>query len=107
MELSIQISDNAYQRLVSTGCRIQGSIGLVSPTVGNFNEYVRHKDKEKERRYIRLRHGRISVDPQHVRLTLRISLDESGIIPAETLEDESREASDFVDDVLAMIERYH
>ena len=35
----------------------------------------------------------------HVRLTLRIALDEADITPADVLIDESRQASDFVDRV--------
>ena len=37
MEIKVQISDKAYGRLMSSGSRIQGTIGLVSPTEGNFN----------------------------------------------------------------------
>lgn len=46
MELTIQLSDKIYERLLSTGSRIQGTIGLTSPHVGNFNEHVRHTDAD-------------------------------------------------------------
>lgn len=110
MELKIQISDNTYQRLLSSGSRVQGTIGLVNPNEGNFNEHIRHTDTNggsDNSKYIRLRHGRVSVNSKRVRFTLHIALDEAGIIPSEAIEDESREAGYFVDDALDTIERYH
>lgn len=101
MEIRLQISDNAYQRLASLGGRIQGTIGLVNPTEGNFNEHIRHTDDGGDgAKYIRLRHGRVSVNPKGVRLSLRIDLDEADICPSEVIENESRQAGDFVDDTL-------
>lgn len=108
MKLMIQISDKAYEQLISSGSRLQGTIGLVSPHEGNFNEHNRHgvMTGERDYRYIRLRHGRASVDGRQVRLSLRIDLDESDVVPSEAIERESREASDFVDDALEAIEPY-
>ena len=62
MNINLQISDSAYQRLVSSGSRIQGTVG----------------------------------DTQ-VRLTLRIGLDEVDVIPSQVIEDESKEASAFIE----------
>ncbi|WP_456088148.1 hypothetical protein [Parabacteroides sp.] len=107
MELKIQIPDSTYRRMVDRRCRVQGSIGLVTPEEGNFNEHVRRDAESAGSKYVRLRHGRVSVNDKRVRLTLHVSLDESGVIPSEAIEDESREASGFVDDVLDTIERYH
>lgn len=76
--------------------RIEGSIALVSPTEGNFNEYRRWREKPKTR-YMRLPHGRVSVNGENVRLTLRIAADETNIIPSQIILDESGQASDFVD----------
>ena len=92
MKLMIQISDKAYERLISSGSRLQGTIGLVSPHEGNFNEHNRHgvMTGERDYRYIRLRHGRASVDGRQVRLSLRIDLDESDVVPSEAIERESR-----------------
>lgn len=105
MELTIQLSDKIYERLLSTGSRIQGTIGLTSPHVGNFNEHVRHTDADGGigSRYIRLRHGRATVNEKRVCLSLRISLDEANVIPSEAIEVESRQASNFVDEALYLI----
>lgn len=100
MNITIQLSDHAYQQLLSSGRRLQGTIGLVNPNEGNFNEHIRHTDTNGgsyNSKYIRLRHGLVSVNPKRVRFTLQIALDEAGIIPSEAIEDESREASCFVD----------
>ena len=99
MEIKVQISDKAYGRLMSSGSRIQGTIGLVSPTEGNFNEHMRWTPAPGTK-YIKLRHGRASVGSERVRLTLNIALDEAGIIPSDAITDESRQASDFVDNAL-------
>ena len=98
MNINLQISDSTYQRLVSGGGRLRGSIGLVSPTEGNFNEHAKYTPQPGNK-YIKLRHGRASVGDTQVRLTLRIALDEADIVPAQTIEEESRQASAFVDNV--------
>ena len=100
MIIQLQLSDKTYERLLASGSRLQGTIGLVNPNEGNFNEHVRHTSVGNgDYKYIRLRHGRASVDPKRVRLALNISLDEADITPADILMDESRQASDFVDRV--------
>ena len=100
MIIQLQLSDKTYERLLASGSRLQGTIGLVSPNEGNFNEHVRHTSNGNgDYKYIRLRHGRASVGPKRVRLALNIALDETGITPADILMDESRQASDFVDHV--------
>lgn len=96
MEIRLQISDAAYQRLVSTGSRMQGTIGLVNSTEGNFNEHMR-RPAPKDERYIRLPHGRVCVDKHRARLVLRVDFDETDIIPAQAITDEANEASDFVE----------
>ena len=87
MNINLQIPDSTYQRLVSGGCRLRGSIGLVSPTEGNFNEHAKCAPRPGHK-YIKLRHGRASVGDTQVRLTLRIALDEADIVPAQTIEEE-------------------
>lgn len=98
MLVNIQIPDNTYQRLMATGSRVQGTIGLVNPTEGNFNEHNKTRPTPGTK-YIRLRHGRASVGEANVRLTLRVGLDEADAIPSEVLIEESRLASDFVDNL--------
>lgn len=106
MEITIQINDKVYQRLMAVGGRVQGTIGLVSPTAGNFNEHARRREASGGM-YKKLRHGRVSVNERRVNLTLRVRLDEDRILPAEAIEVESRQAGAFVDDCLEHIERYH
>ena len=60
MNITLQLSDTAYQRLVSTGSRIQGTIGLINPMEGNFSEHRKGQAKPGTRS-IKLRHGRASV----------------------------------------------
>lgn len=60
MTINLQISDTVYRRLLAGHGRIQGTIGLVSPTEGNFNEHVRQAPVPGTK-YIKLRHGRASV----------------------------------------------
>ena len=104
MNITLQISDSAYQRLVSTGSRIQGTIGLINPTEGNFSEHRKSgarpgtkSIKLRHTKSIKLRHGRASVGGTQVRLTLRIGLDEADVIPSQVIEDESKEASAFIE----------
>ena len=100
MIIQLQLSDKAYEHLLASGSRLQGTIGLVNPNEGNFNEHARHASNGNgDYKYIRLRHGRASVDQNRVRLALNISLDEADITPADVLIAESRQASDFVDRV--------
>ena len=99
MTINLQISDTAYRRLLAGHGRIQGTIGLVSPTEGNFNEHARQAPTPGTK-YIKLRHGRASVGNERVRLTHNIGRDETGIIPSDAITDESRQASDFVDSAL-------
>ena len=75
-----------------------GTIGLISPLEGNFNEHNKGACPASAK-FIRLPHGRASVGEKQVRLTLRIDVDETDIVPADVLLDESRQASDFVDRV--------
>ena len=85
MNVKIQLSDEAYKTLVNGNGRLEGSLGLVSPTEGNFNAYRRSASRPGSK-YIKLPHG-------------RIALDEADIVPADAIMDESRQASDFVDRV--------
>ena len=95
MYIKIQISDATYASLLNGTSRIQGSIGLVNPTEGNFNAHRRWRPKPGTQ-YMKLPHGRISVTDEDVRMNLRISRDEMVDAPQAIL-DEGIEASSFVE----------
>ena len=95
MYIKIQISDATYASLLNGTSRIQGSIGLVNPTEGNFNAHRRWRAKPGTQ-YMKLPHGRISVTDEDVRMNLRISRDEMVDAPQAIL-DEGIEASSFVE----------
>ena len=85
MYIKVQISDELYKALVAGGKRKRGSIALVSP---------------KERKFIKLPHGRASVGSKDVRLHLCIDRKECDVMPASVIVSESAKASVFVDQVM-------
>ena len=95
MNVNIQINDADYASLLNGSSRIQGSIGLVSPTEGNFNAHRRTRTKPGTQ-YMRLPHGKISVCDDNVRMHLCISRDEMVDAPQAIL-GESIDASNFVE----------
>ena len=95
MYIKIQISDATYASLLNGNNRIQGSIGLVNPTEGNFNEHRRWKPKPGTH-YMKLPHGKVSVNDDRVRMNLCISRDEMVDAPQAIL-GESIDASNFVE----------
>ena len=95
MNVNIQIIDADYASLLNGSSRIQGSIGLVSPTEGNFNAHRRTRTKPGTQ-YMRLPHGKISVSDDNVRMHLCISRDEMVDAPQAIL-GESIDASNFVE----------
>lgn len=95
MFIKIQINDATYASLLNGTSRIQGSIGLVNPTEGNFNAHRRYRPKPGTQ-YMRLPHGRVSVNDEKIRMHLCIARDEWVDVPQAIL-DESEEASDFVE----------
>lgn len=98
----IQISDTVYAQLLNGSTRIKGSIGLVNPQTGNFNAYRRRICSEPDTRYLKLPHGRITVTDENVRMHLLIKRDEC-IIPAQTINEESSLASNFVEFMEEMV----
>ena len=96
MEIKLQISDSVYKALLAGGNRIQGSIGLVSPTEGNFNSHRRSLGERPDTKYIKLPHGKASITEERVSLTLRIDRRETDVVPFEVIDTESCQASDFV-----------
>ena len=95
MNVNIQINDADYASLLNGSSRIQGSIGLVSPTEGNFNAHRRTRSKPGTQ-YMRLPHGKVSVSDDNVRMHLCISRDEMVDAPQAIL-GESIDASNFVE----------
>ena len=95
MNVMIQINDADYASLLNGTSRIQGSIGLVNTTEGNFNAHRRTRPKPGTQ-FMRLPHGKISVSDDDVRMHLRISRDELVDAPQAIL-GESIDASNFVE----------
>ena len=103
MIVKIQISDAVYASLLNGTKRIQGTLALVNPTEGNFNEHQRNWRPQPGTKYMKLPHGRVTVSDENVRMRISINVDEAGIIPSQIILDESEQASDFVD---VMFDRY-
>lgn len=103
MTVNIQISDAVYASLLNGTKRIQGTLALVNPTEGNFNEHRRNWRPQPGTKYMRLPHGRVTVTDESVRMRINISVDEAGIVPSQIILDESGRASDFVD---VMFDKY-
>ena len=98
MEVRIQIADEVYRRMLVSENRVKGSIGLVSPTEGNFNAWKVWTPESSESKMIRLRHGKAYVDSRRTRLMLSIDHTEE-VRPYDVIDQESQQASDFVYDV--------
>ena len=96
MEVRIQISDAVYANLLKGEKRIQGTLGLVNPTEGNFNAHQRTWRPKPGTQYMRLPHGKVSVTDDDVRMHLRISRDEMVNAP-QAIMGESMDASNFVE----------
>ena len=96
MIVKIQISDSVYTQLLNGKKRIQGTLALANPTEGNFNEHRRDWRPKPGTRYMRLPHGRVTVNEEQVRMNLHIRRDES-IIPARAIVAESSIASEFIE----------
>lgn len=99
MTIQLQLPDAVYASLLNGTSRVQGTIALVNPNEGNFNAHHRHQHSV-ERKYIKLPHGRASVNDETVRFTLNIGLDEANIHPGLVILDESLKASDFVNSIM-------
>ena len=96
MFIKIQISDAVYKALLAGQNRIQGTIGLVSPTEGNFNAHHKKAYEHPTMKVMRLPHGRASITEERVSLSLRIDRRECNVLPHQVIDVESQEACDFV-----------
>lgn len=99
MTIRLHISEDAYLHMLETGRRLEGSLGLTGHHEAAFTRYLR-KPRDSRSKYIRLPHGRATVNDKRVSLTMSIDLDEADIIPSLAITDESREASNFVENYL-------
>ena len=99
MEIRLQLSDNVYQQLVASGKRIQGSLGLVSPTEGNFNAHVRHTAMDEDDMTHKMAHGRIRISNRRTSVRLWFDHEQELIDVPLAIEREAREASGFAYDV--------
>ena len=99
MIIQLQLPDAVYASLLNGTARVQGTIALVNPNEGNFNAHQRHTQSPL-RKYIKLPHGRASINNDSVRLSLNISLDEANVHPGIAILDESLRASDFVNNIM-------
>ena len=95
MEVKIQIADSVYTELLNGTCRVRGTIGLVSPKKGNFNAH-RKPSAKPSGRYMKLPHGRVTVNNTDVYLSMKVGLSEMQS-PSYVIEEESRLASGFVE----------
>lgn len=99
MTIQLQLPDAVYASLLNGTARVQGTIALINPNEGNFNVHHRYS-QSAERKYIKLPHGRASINNDSVRLSLNIGLDEANIHPGIAILDESLRASDFVNNIM-------
>ena len=96
MIVNIQISDAVYASLLNGPKRIQGTLALVNPTEGNFNEHNRTWRQKPGTKYMKLPHGRVTVSDENVRMRLCIARDETVDAP-RAIVGESIDASNFVE----------
>ena len=95
MEVKIQIADSVYTELLNGTNRMKGSIALVSPKKGNFSAY-RKSPKKSDAQYMKLPHGRVTVNSTDVYLSMKVGRYEKQS-PTYVIEEESRLASGFVE----------
>ena len=96
MNVTIQISDATYAKLLNGTSRIQGTLALVNPTEGNFDAHNKTWRPKPGTQYMRLPHGKVSVSDDNVRMNLYIRRDEMVDAPQAIL-GESIDASNFVE----------
>ena len=97
MNITVQISEKDYEMLMGSndGRRTRGSLELTSPKRGNFRCY-KTAPEAAGHKYIRLSHGRVSVNERRVRMSLLVDLKES-VIPGDVIWDDCWNAKQFVD----------
>ncbi len=99
MTITIQISDSAYEQMLKNKTRVQGTIGLVNPTEGNFNEHHKNWNAGEgapRPAFKKLTHGRISMTRGTVRMSIAIDRAETNVDPAMVIFDDAEAARYFV-----------
>ena len=96
MNVTIQINDATYAKLLSGNRRIQGTLALANPNEGNFNAHNKTWKPKPGTQYMLMPHGKVSVTDDDVRMHLRISRDEMVNAP-QAIMGESMDASNFVE----------
>ena len=96
MFIKVQVSDKVYEQMVATGRRMEGTIGMVSPTEGNFNAYKRQWWQRRAGDVVKqLEHGRVRVNNERVSLRVCIHRPTSEL-PSVILDREAQQAVGFV-----------
>ncbi len=98
MKITLHISDADYRDLISSGRRLQGTIGLTNTTEATFNRHhsCGGRPLAADYRFRKLKHGRVSVTNERVRMTLCIDRSEADIAPSDAIDEECGVASYFV-----------
>ena len=74
----VEIPDKLTE-MMESGLRVRGSLGMVNKDRLDFHMHA--PSSRSNSRYIRLRHGRASVNNERVRLTVTIDRDEHVSLP--------------------------
>ena len=95
MKVTLIIPDKDYERLVKSGRRLRGSLGLISPRVMDMRQRNR-----RELVWRKLEHGRVSVNTMAMtaRVSMFFNLTETGLCPWKQVKLESEVASEFLYD---------
>jgi len=94
MFINLQISDKVYQELVTKRNRVQGTIGLVSPSEGNFNVHARNMQMEDDVVH-KMAHGNIRINRKRTSVRLWFDHEEELVDVPMAIDREGREASGF------------
>ena len=100
MKVTMIIPDKDYERMVKSGRRMRGSLGLISPRVMDMRLYADGQRNRRELVWRKLNHGRVSVNPKAMtaRVSMFFNLTETGLCPWKQVKLESEVASDFLYD---------
>ena len=100
MKVTMIIPDKDYERLVKSGRRLRGSLGLISPRVMDMRLYADEQRFKPWVQWKKLNHGRVSLNPKAMtaRVSMFFNLTETGLCPWKQVKLESEVASEFLYD---------